>query len=139
MLRKIIKACQSLEEISKYDDVYATIVLKWNSDTPVNYEPSGFRPANYVFQLHEKTKGVRGGLVKTNFHAVGARIRAAEHQENYDINQSQLLRQSQPVRQSPPLLVTQPPTPPPVGTQSSQVSQSSQLSELSQPLEQLQS
>ena len=73
MLRKIITTTQSLDDES--DDVYVTVLLKWNSDTPPDYEPTGFTPAEYTFNLHKEHGGVRAGHVKTNFHAVGAKIR----------------------------------------------------------------
>ena len=73
MLRKIITTTQSLDDES--DDVYVTVLLKWNSDTPPDYEPNGYEPAEYTFNLHKEYDGVRAGHVKTNFHAVGAKIR----------------------------------------------------------------
>ena len=74
MLRKIITTTQSLDDVSD-DDVYVNVLLKWNSDTPPDYEPNGFTPAEYTFNLHKEYDGVRAGHVKTNFHVVGAKIR----------------------------------------------------------------
>ena len=73
MLRKIITTTQSLDD--RFDDIYVTVLLKWNSDTPTDYEPRGFTPADYTFNLHKEEDGVRAGHVKTNFHVVGAKIR----------------------------------------------------------------
>ena len=74
MLRKIIEITQSLNVQS--DDVFITVLLKWNPDTPTDYEPSGFMPAKYTFNLHKSDKNdVRVGSVRTNFHAVAAKIR----------------------------------------------------------------
>jgi len=92
MLRKIITTTQSLDD--RFDDIYVTVLLKWNSDTPTDYEPRGFTPADYTFNLHKEEDGVRAGHVKTNFHVVGAKIRAVELKEKSEIAYSQL---SQPL------------------------------------------
>ena len=73
MLRRIITTTQSLDV--NRDDVYVTFLLKWSADTPADYEPKGFEKADYTFNLHKEKDGVRTGFVKTNFHAVGAKIR----------------------------------------------------------------
>ena len=74
LLRKIIETTQSLSEQS--DDVFITVLLKWNADTPRDYEPSGFMPAKYMFNLHKTDQyEAKVGSVKTNFHAVATKIR----------------------------------------------------------------
>ena len=74
MLRKIIETTQSLNEQS--DDVFITVLLKWNPDTPRDYEPSGFGPAKYMFNIHKSGEyEAKVGSVKTNFHAVATKIR----------------------------------------------------------------
>ena len=74
LLRKIIETTQSLSDQS--DDVFITVLLKWNPDTPRDYEPSGFGPAKYRFNLHKSGESeAKVGSVKTNFHAVATKIR----------------------------------------------------------------
>lgn len=74
LLRKIIETTQSLSDQS--DDVFITVLLKWNADTPRDYEPSGFMPAKYMFNLHKTDQyEAKVGSVKTNFHAVATKIR----------------------------------------------------------------
>ena len=74
MLRSIITTAQSESFEDPRGDIYATILLKWNADTPADFEPRGFTPAKYMLGLHKKTDGVSAGCVKTDFHAVGANI-----------------------------------------------------------------
>ena len=76
MLRSIITTAQSFEDPK--GDIFATILLKWNANTPADFEPRGFSPANYMLRLHKETDGVSAGCVKTDFHAVGAKIRQAQ-------------------------------------------------------------
>ncbi len=80
-LRKIILTTQNLSNLPT-ENVFATVMLAWNKDTPPEYEPAGFSPADYTFKLHDTCQGVKAGCgVVTKHNAVSARIRSVELME----------------------------------------------------------